>query len=355
MDFRQTPQQRLDALLKRLSPAVRQAFLDMIARKASTVSVTDLLDAVERALAGNDYPLVQLLQLNQAQMFPLTEAMRTAFIVAGQATSGDLPLSLRATFGFGTNSRAAGQIDRLVTKLTGDLNEGIVNLVRAQIVRSVNEGVPSKAVAYDIIGRKNAAGVRVGGILGLDEPRRLQAEKVNDILRDPARIREYFIGGKIVDGKFVGGTPRFTVTDRRFDKRVRAAIASGKALDAENIGKITTLHRAKFLKNRGDLIAGHEAKVALRAGEREYFQQLVDSGAITDDRVIREWIPTNDGRTRHDHMAMAGQKRKGMATPFTFPDGTQAMYPGDASLNAAADDLIGCRCMCSYRVARRTP
>lgn len=336
----QTPQQRLDALLARLEPAVRKAFLEMIAKKAGTITPAELIDAVERALAGNDYPLIQLLQLNQTQQFPLTEAMRTAFIAGGQAISGDLPLTIAANFGFGLNARAAAQIEQITARLITGIVQEQADMTRGLIAQAVNEGIPARRLAYEIVGRKDAAGVRQGGYLGLDGPRAAQAAKVNAMLRDPERIKDYFIGSK----------PRFTTTDRRFDARVRRAIEAGKALDAETVAKITTMHRARLLKNRGDTISRNETLNALRAGEHAGWQQLVDSGAVAESRIERTWDSTRDGRTRPDHMLMHGQKVRGMSLPFTFPDGSMARYPGDASMGAQADQLIQCRCQVIIRI-----
>jgi hypothetical protein len=50
---------------------------------------------------------------------------------------------------------------------------------------------------------------------------------------------------------------------------------------------------------------------------------------------------------------MNGQKVQGLSQPFTFPDMSQAMYPGDDSLFAPAGNLIQCRCVQTITLRKR--
>jgi len=56
----------------------------------------------------------------------------------------------------------------------------------------------------------------------------------------------------------------------------------------------------------------------------------------------REWIPTNDDRTRDSHAAADGQI-KPMDEPFII-GGYQMNYPGDMSLGAPLSEVAECRC-----------
>lgn len=352
MDF-QTPQQRLDALLKAMEPSIRRAFLELIQRQAGAVNMAALIDALEWAKSTRDYSrAVALLEMNQALTFPFREAWRAVFLAGGQASATGSPANISAHFGFGMNPQAAAQVEKITGDLIANIDAEQRTTTRALIVQAVNEGVPARKLAYDMVGKKDANGIRQGGYIGLDGPRAAQATKVSAMLRDPQAIRDYFIGGKIVDGKFVGGTPRFTTTDRRFDKRVRDAIASGKALSKEDADKITDLHRAKLLKNRADTIARNETLNALRAGRHAEFQQFIDAKGIPESRVIRTWLSAKDTRVRDDHVLMNGVNMNGMTQPFTFPDGTQALFPGDTSRGASTKETILCRCVVTYTLRR---
>lgn len=354
-----TPQQRLEAALKRLAPAVRKTFDDAIAKAATAVDLAALADAIERKDAE---AAVRLVEIKPEQLFQVTEAVRGVYIAGGMSSVDGLPLYIRATFGFGGNPRAVAQMQEitghLITNVLADQRQAITAATQELIARVANTGIPARTAALEIVGTINrATGLREGGYLGLDVPRAEQAARVAKMLRDPKLLAGYWEldpvtgGKKWIDGYFTrDGKARYSTTDRRFDATVRKAIAAGRAVSDADATNITKHHRARLLKNRGDTIARTEALNGLRAGERAGFQQLVDSGAVADARVIREWIPTMDDRTRQDHMEMVGQKKLGMSTPFMFPDGSQAMFPGDGSLGAPARELILCRCAISYRL-----
>ena len=331
---------KLLILVARLEPSVRAAFILAIGKAAAAVNQTDLQAALT---AGDIDRAVAILTIDDKALFPLTEALRNSYLAGMQHGSETVPVSLRAQFGFGGNPRAVEAVKALVTKITGEITQSTVDATRALITTAVNEGVPVAQTSLAIVGRKNpVTGIREGGYLGLDGPRTQQAERVAAMLRDPEKIKDYF------NGK----TARYTTTDRRFDARVRKAIAAGRGLTAAEAEPITTAHRARLLKNRGLTIARTETLTAARAGEMDGFRALVESGAVAEGRVYRTWLSTSDGRTRPDHVLMNGQEVQGMSQPFTFPDGTQAMFPGDPSLFASPAELIQCRCVQIINVRR---
>ena len=322
-------------LADRLEPAVRKAFLEAISAKASSLSVAEIEAALRQAIATGDASrLANLLQLSARDMFPVSESIRTAYIAGMQAGANGLSQSLVARFGFGGNPRAVAAVEAMVTNLTGDVTQGQVDMTRDLVRGAVDSGVPVRTMALEIVGRKNAAGVREGGYLGLDAQRAGQASKVSAMLRDKDAIKDYFIGNRA----------RYTTTDRRYDARVLRAIREGRGLTAAEAEPIIKAHMARLLKNRADTIARHETLNALRNGNMDGFRELVASGAVREDRIERTWLATKDARTRHDHVLMNGQKVRGLSQPFTFPDGSQALYPGDESLFSPAENLIQCRC-----------
>ena len=59
-----------------------------------------------------------------------------------------------------------------------------------------------------------------------------------------------------------------------------------------------------------------------------------------------EWQATLDGRTRHDHRMMHGQRRN-VDEPFETPDGFKIMWPADCSSgssDAPQSEIWNCRC-----------
>jgi len=113
---------------------------------------------------------------------------------------------------------------------------------------------------------------------------------------------------------------------------IRAAQKNGRPLTKTEIDKMVDGYKRKMLNLRGQTIARTETLNALRAGQYDGFKSMVETGVVRDDEMTREWLPTSDNRTREDHSAMAGVIVAGMETPFTLPDGSQGMFPGDSSL-----------------------
>lgn len=58
-----------------------------------------------------------------------------------------------------------------------------------------------------------------------------------------------------------------------------------------------------------------------------------------------EWSATLDGRTRHDHRMMHGQRRN-VDQPFKLPSGQEILYPADSSGDSYAlqGEIWNCRC-----------
>lgn len=202
----------------------------------------------------------------------------------------------------------------------------------------LEQGQAPRAVALDVVGRINkATGKREGGLIGLTSG---QAEWVMNARAEllsgrPADLRNYLTR---------------TRRDRRYDAMVRRALAEGRPLTVKDADLLTGRYKDRLLKMRGDTIARTESINALRAGQWEGYQQLVDSGQVRADQITRKWQATGDDRTRHDHMTMNGQTVKGMDAPFVAPDGSRLMFPGDTSLGASPAQTIQCRCFAKVRI-----
>jgi hypothetical protein len=163
---------------------------------------------------------------------------------------------------------------------------------------------------------------------------------VREILADPDQIADYFKGSK----------PRFTSTDRRYDKQVRKAIAEGRALDKATIDRIAKAHDARLLKARGDTIAKNEAFTAQAQGRAEAYRQLMDSGKV--ETIKKRWQHASAKDPRHDHRALDGAEVD-LDASFVMGDGTRMQYPHDPA--AGPEHTIGCRCSVIYVPQFRRP
>jgi len=65
-------------------------------------------------------------------------------------------------------------------------------------------------------------------------------------------------------------------------------------------------------------------------------------------KMLKEWLPTLDGRTRPDHAAMAGSDPIPLEEKFLV-GGEEMDRPGDP--NASAEQVCGCRCTLGYSEA----
>jgi hypothetical protein len=100
-------------------------------------------------------------------------------------------------------------------------------------------------------------------------------------------------------------------------------------------------------KYRGEVIARTEAASALAQGQREGFQQAMDSGRVAG--VTRRWQHNSANQNeREDHVYMGSQPAIPLDRKFTLPDGTQMDGPHDPAGGPVHN--IGCRCIAIYRV-----
>lgn len=324
-------------LIRKHGPLIEAAFMASVRNARGALDFNDLVRAIER---NDPQRAFDLLRLNQATLFPLEEAIRTAFIAGG--TSVTLPRGIQGAFSFnGRHARAEQIIAETGARLVTEIGNPGTEAIRSLILQAQQEGIGAQKTARRLAGTVNPrTGIREGGIMGLDGPRAERSARVREILSDPERIGEYFRGNK----------PRFTSTDRRFDAQVRKAIKEGRALDKMAVEKIAKLHDARLLKARGQAIATHEAYTAQAQGRREAYAQLLEGGQV--ETITKRWQHATAKNPRHDHQALDG-KQVDFNEPFVMADGTRMQMPHDPG--APAHHTLGCRCSVIHVVQYRRP
>jgi uncharacterized protein with gpF-like domain len=128
-------------------------------------------------------------------------------------------------------------------------------------------------------------------------------------------------------------------TETRINRAVSYGIQNG--LTRAEIGK-------RIVEKTGESIGAVRAHVIARtevhaASLVASFESAKSIGAVT-----KEWVATEDARTREDHGEVDGDV-VAMNEPFLVPstDGEEPMmYPGDPS--ASAGNVINCRCVLVY-------
>lgn len=332
-----TLSQQLADLVESFAPEIAAAFQAAIDDVTSRVILRDVIRAIQ---AGDVQQAFRALGLSDAALRPVTAVLERAFEAGGVTVAASYPARRFAptgptVFRFDVrNSRAEkwlrDQSSSLVTNIQEDVRVNVQNIV----FRGTQDGRNPRNVALDLVGRINkTTGRREGGIIGLTKQQEMFAARAR------AELQEIHLKGE--SSNYFNRERRY----KRADDIVRRAIRDGKALDVETINRLEGKYKDSLLKLRGDTIGRTEAIQALNRAEYESNMQLVESGAIRKQAIKRVWDSSGeDGRTRKSHLDMDAHLPVGLDEPFTFPDGSKAMFPGDFSLGAPAEETINCRC-----------
>jgi hypothetical protein len=329
----------VEVALAKLEKDVAIAFAQAISQITSKAQIAIIVGHLEN---GSVEAAAAALRIDPRFFQPLDRALDTAYYQGGLMALAALPAIPDPFLGGNYVIQFDGRHPRAEAWVSDNSSTLITRIVDEQreVIRQVmNEGIQAGAnprkTALDIVGRVDPLTKRrTGGIVGLTQGQERAARRAADELRN---------------GDYAAYLRRAR-RDRRFDAAVKRAMRTGDPIPSSTVDKIVGRYRDRLLQLRGETIARTETITALRAGRHEGYAQLLDSGAVRSEQIIRVWDATGDARTREDHLAMDGQEVRGMDQPFTAPDGSQMMYPGDVSLGAAADQTIQCRCFEDVRI-----
>ena len=117
---------------------------------------------------------------------------------------------------------------------------------------------------------------------------------------------------------------------KKMNAEVLQGILQGEPMDkiASRLSKVTGMNATSAIRNARTMVTGAENK-----GRQDSYARAEADGII----LQKEWIATNDSRTRHSHVALDGatvdQDKK-------FDNGL--MFPGDP--NGRPEEVYNCRC-----------
>lgn len=323
-------QRQIDALLAQYTPQIRDAFYAAIYGARANVNAADLIAALQ---AHDVERAVQLLRIEQGVLFPLDDAVRSAFIAGGQSVVA--PTGLTGVFSFaGRHWRAEQWAQLLGSTLIQGIQDDTLAMARNVITAGLQEGFSPQKVQRDLTGTLNRiTGRREGGFLGLT------AQQADSIISGRAKLASG-------DPKLMREYLDLKLRDRRYDAMVKRAIKDGKPVAPADLEKIITAHKNKALAYRGKMIAANEAFTAQAAGRDEAYRQMLDRPDVED--VTARWQHNLSQVPRLDHVAMDGtiiSLRRGEV--FQFPD-VAMKHPHDPA--GGAKHSIECRCIAVYRV-----
>lgn len=120
---------------------------------------------------------------------------------------------------------------------------------------------------------------------------------------------------------------------KHLNNAVTQGILQGDSISgiAKRMAAVTDMNKNSAIRNARTAMTG-----AQNAGRQHAYERAENLGIDTK----RIWISTLDGRTRHEHRALMGQKR-GVDEPFSIGP-YEIMYPGDP--HAAPEMVYNCRC-----------
>ena len=327
---------RLLALARELEPDFRDDFIKTVHEIQSQAKMDALVEAIA---SGDINEVIRVLQMRQEVWARLDARTAEAFLrgaayqierVPKKAIDPASGAQLLIQFQ-GTQPRAADIVFQMGARLVTGIDNSQRDLLVAVLAEGLEESKPPAQLALDLVGRRlSRAGRRTGGVIGLTERDAMTVQRARSALAsgDPERMRTYL---------------RLKSRNKSLDGVVGRAIQAEKPVSRADIARLTGHLADKYLRNRGKMIARTESIAALNAGRREAMQQVIDRGAAPASAVTRVWDSTGDARTRPDHLRMEGQEVR-WDQPFMAPDGSLLMGPGDSSLGASADQVIGCRC-----------
>ena len=149
-----------------------------------------------------------------------------------------------------------------------------------------------------------------------------------DTVKSLAESEKNLLPYKYMDGK---KDVRWNV--KKINAEVMQGIIQGESMDkiAGRFSKVMEMNRVSAIRNARTTVTSAENK-----GRQDSYEKATSDGI----QLEREWISTNDGRTRHAHRLLDGETAP-VDKPFHSELG-DIMFPGDP--HAAPANVYKCRC-----------
>jgi hypothetical protein len=310
------PVDRIDALLNSAEPRIARAF-----RAAITSLKNDLdLDLIEQLLVAGQ--VEEALAYTQDVARAVGAATTVTFYTAGQDTATFLSgLDLGTILLDQVNVRAVNALQtnnlRLITEFTNEQREA----TRLALLDGIARGLNPKEQARNF-----------RDSVGLTEKQQAAVLNYRDLLQGSSAQKTEALSRSL--------------RDKRFDRTVQSAAAKDLPLSDEQITRMVSRYRDRYVKYRSEVIGRTEALRSVHEGVNEAYQQAIDGGKIDQTDLVREWDSSRDSRVRRTHVLLNGQKKNWGEAWHTI-NGT-IRYPGDPQ--AAADETIQCRCVLTTRI-----
>ncbi len=237
--------------------------------------------------------------------------------------SGDKSLIKKTGRKLSEAKRERTIIDKRFRALTQRLAEEISNVNKTALAYINGELPEIYALNYNSFA---SAVENIGGYsFALTDP---------ETVRDLATVERNLLPYKMIDGK---KDIRWNV--KKINSEVLQGILQGESMEkiAGRFSKVLGMNENSAIRNARTTVTSAENK-----GRLDSYKKAADDGII----LQKEWISTNDGRTRHAHALLDGQLAE-VDEPFHSELG-DIMYPGDPQ--AAPANVYRCRCTTAAKV-----
>ena len=126
---------------------------------------------------------------------------------------------------------------------------------------------------------------------------------------------------------------------KKINAETLQGIVQGESMDkiAKRIMNVQEMNKTQAIRSARTIVTGAENK-----GRQDSYKRAEEDGIV----MKREWIATNDSRTRHWHAELDGVE-VGIDEPWVNEFG-EIMFPGDPSADPA--NTYNCRCSMSAHV-----
>ena len=351
----------IKALINKLEPQLREAFLEAMRDWRDNVDYKTLVDALERMdLQG----AIDALHIDPAVFNKYALVMQTAYVSAGITTSTYINKAYARTstrlsaavarggfltpgnegasvqFRFNASNPRAEQWLREYSsiRITGYTEEQISTAQRV-IVEGFSKGRGPKDIATDIAGRINrVTGRREGGIVGTSSPQATYVQNMRERLASgvPAEMR------KVLKSN--------TLRDKRYDGTIKRAIRGEIALTDEQINTMTERYADRLIKRRAEDIARTETATGVLSARSESYRQALEKAGLPLDAVTKTWLHlgSNGKHARVQHVIMNNISVQGLTTAFSMPSGARMQHAHDPT--AGPGENVNCRCDTAYEI-----
>ena len=139
--------------------------------------------------------------------------------------------------------------------------------------------------------------------------------------------------------KYIDGNKDIRWNTKKVNAEILQGILQGESIPdiAKRLSNVTEMNTTAAIRNARTSVTSAECK-----GRQDSYIRATNDGII----LKREWIATNDGRTRHSHRLLDGQIAE-VDKPFKSELG-DIMYPGDPE--ADPSNVYNCRCTIAAKV-----